>query len=274
MRSGWSVSASPGNRGARVKIVWGNSQTLHPPRKNGNVPTRPILREPERTHRISYVTSDNGHAAPGAFEARECRRYAHVVAVSPEDRDLVSGEYSVDSVSAVSTGVDTVYFRPTNGRPCDTHSIVFTGSMDWMPNEDAVRFFVEQILPRIRQAIPDATFTVVGRNPSRALVELGVRRPGVIVTGGVDDVRPYMEQSALYLVPLRIGGGTRLKIFEAMAMGLPVVSTRIGAEGLPVTDGQDIVLADSPEQMANAAIQLLTDAAAAPAFGQRGARIG
>jgi len=208
-----------------------------------------------------------------AFEARECRRYAHVVAVSPEDRDLVSGEYSVDSVSAVSTGVDTAYFRPTNGRPCDTHSIVFTGSMDWMPNEDAVRFFVEQILPRIRQAIPDATFTVVGRNPSRALVELGVRQPGVIVTGGVDDVRPYMAQAALYLVPLRIGGGTRLKIFEAMAMGLPVVSTRIGAEGLPVTDGQDIVLADSPEQIANAAIQLLTDAAAARALGERASRM-
>jgi len=93
------------------------------------------------------------------------------------------------------------------------------------------------------------------------------------VTGGVDDVRPYMEQAALYLVPLRIGGGTRLKIFEAMAMGLPVVSTRIGAEGLPVTDGQDIVLADSPEQIANAAIQLLTDAAAARALGERASRM-
>jgi len=131
---------------------------------------------------------------------------------------------------------------------------------------------VLQIVPRIRQAVPDATLTVVGRNPSPTLRALGAREPAVIVTGTVEDVRPYMQRAALYLVPLRIGGGTRLKIFEAMAMGLPIVSTRVGAEGLPVTDGQDIVLADSAAHFASAAIQLLTDARRARALGEEACR--
>jgi len=207
-----------------------------------------------------------------AFEAGECRRYDHVVVVSPEDRELVSREYGVRGVSDVPTGVDTAYFCPSGRYRRDPHSMVFTGSMDWIPNEDAVRFYVQQILPRIRQTLPDATLVVVGRNPSPALLTLAAREPGVIVTGRVEDVRPYMERAALYVVPLRIGGGTRLKIFEAMAMGLPVVSTRVGAEGLPVTDGQDIVLADSPAQFADAAVQLLTDQTRARTLGDVAAR--
>ena len=88
---------------------------------------------------------------------------------------------------------------------------MFTGSMDWLPNEDAIRYFTEQIMPRIKQAVPDVTLTVVGRDPYPGLVELSKRDPSVIVTGRVDDVRPYMEEAAVYIVPLRIGGGTRLR---------------------------------------------------------------
>jgi glycosyltransferase involved in cell wall biosynthesis len=208
-----------------------------------------------------------------AFEARECRRYNHVVVVSPEDRDLMGREYGVRDVSAVPTGVDTAYFRPSGNYSRDAHGMVFTGAMDWIPNDDAMRVCVQQILPRIRQAVPDATLTVVGRNPSSALLALAAREPGVVVTGRVEDVRPYMERAALFTVPLRIGGGTRLKIFEAMAMGLPIVSTRVGAEGLPVTDGQNILLADSPEQFASAAIRLLTDERRARAMGSDGSRL-
>jgi glycosyltransferase involved in cell wall biosynthesis len=208
-----------------------------------------------------------------AFEAAECRRYDHVVVVSPEDRELIAREYGVPGVSEVRTGVDTEYFRSRGKGPRDPHSMVFTGSMDWIPNEDAVRFCVREILPRIRQAVPDATLTVVGRNPAPSVIALGAQAPGVTVTGRVDDVRPYMERAALYVVPIRIGGGTRLKIFEAMAMGLPVVSTRVGAEGLPVADGQDIVLADSAAQFAGAAIQLLTDSERAQALGGAASRM-
>src|SRR5438093_1725277 len=208
-----------------------------------------------------------------AFESGECRRYGHVVVVSPEDRELVAREYGVPGVSVVPTGVDTESFRRTGKGPRDPRGMVFTGSLDWIPNEDAVRYCVEEILPRIRQAVPDATLTVVGRNPSPALIALGQREPGLLVTGRVDDVRPYMERAALYIVPLRIGGGTRLKIFEAMAMGLPVISTRVGAEGLPVTDDRDIVLADSPAQFASAAVRLLTDERRARTLGAEASRM-
>src|SRR5207247_2561020 len=144
--------------------------------------------------------------------------------------------------------------------------------MDWLPNEDAIRYFTEQILPLIKQRLPDVTLTVVGRNPYPALLDLSQRDSSVIVTGRVGDVRPYMERAAAYVVPLRIGGGTRLKIYEAMAMGKAVVSTSIGAEGLPVRDGVDLLLADTPQAFANAVVRVLTDPELADRLGAHAAR--
>src|SRR4030095_14168827 len=147
------------------------------------------------------------------------------------------------------------------------NSLVFTGSMDWLPNEDAIRYFIEQIMPRIRQVVPTVTLTVVGRNPYATLVELSKRDPSVVVTGRVDDVRPYMERAAAYIVPLRIGGGTRLKIFEAMAMEKAIVSTTVGAEGLPVTDGKELRIADTPESFADSVVKVLQNEALAHEMG-------
>jgi glycosyltransferase involved in cell wall biosynthesis len=144
--------------------------------------------------------------------------------------------------------------------------------MDWLPNEDAIRYFSEQIMPRIKQAVPDVTVTVVGRNPYPGLLELSKRDPSVIVTGRVEDVRPFMEGAAAYVVPLRVGGGTRLKIFEAMAMEKAIVSTPLGAEGLPVRHGVELLLADTPESFAESVIRLLADAALARELGQRAAK--
>ena len=125
--------------------------------------------------------------------------------------------------------------------------------MDWHPNEDAILYFSDAILPRIRAQVPDVTVTVVGRNPSahlRAVAE----RVGIVVTGTVDDVRPYIDEAAVYIVPLRAGGGTRLKIFEALAMGKAVVSTTVGAEGLALTPDRDVCIADEPDEFARAVI--------------------
>jgi polysaccharide biosynthesis protein PslH len=205
------------------------------------------------------------------FEAATCPRFDCVVAVSREDREQMGSEYGVKNIYDVPTGVDTAFFRPTAGRERQPHNLVFTGSMDWLPNEDAIRYFTEQIMPRIKQSVPDVTLTVVGRDPYPALLELSKRDVSVIVTGRVEDVRPYMEQAAVYIVPLRIGGGTRLKIYEAMAMEKPIVSTSIGAEGLPVTDGTEIVLADTPESFADAVTKLLTDQKLADDIGERAA---
>ena len=206
-----------------------------------------------------------------AFEAKACPMFDCVVAVSREDREMMRQEYAIENVYDVPTGVDTSYFRPSGGVECRSEHLVFTGSMDWLPNEDAIRYFTEQILPRIRQEVPGVTLTVVGRNPYPSLVELSKRDPAVTVTGRVEDVRPFMDEAAVYIVPLRIGGGTRLKIYEAMAMEKPIVSTSVGAEGLPVIDGQEILLADTPEAFAGAVVKLLREPSRAAEIGARAA---
>lgn len=205
------------------------------------------------------------------FERDACRRFDMVVAVSREDRETMQSEYGVESVTDVPTGVDTDYFRPRGTEKCEPHNLVFTGSMDWLPNEDAIRYFTAEVMPRIRQALPDVTLTVVGRNPYPSLVELSRRDPSIIVTGRVEDVRPFMERAAAYVVPIRVGGGTRLKIYEAMAMEKPVVSTTIGAEGLPVGDGAELLLADTPEAFAERVLNVLTDERLAQELGARAA---
>jgi sugar transferase (PEP-CTERM/EpsH1 system associated) len=189
-----------------------------------------------------------------AFEHEAARRFDHCIMVSVEDCRTMAREFGVTTTSAIPTAVDVEYFTP---RPdAMTNDVVFTGSMDWFANEDAVLHFARAILPRVRQEV-DATFWVVGRNPTESLRRELEGIAGVRVTGTVDDVRPYIERAAVYVVPLRIGGGTRIKIFEAMAMARPIVSTSIGAEGLPVAHGADIVLADAPNGFAAAVVTLL-----------------
>lgn len=206
-----------------------------------------------------------------AFEAKSCLQFDSVVAVSREDRELMQQQYGVDQIYDVPTGVDTEYFRPSGRVKSQPKNLVFTGSMDWLPNEDAIRYFTAQIMPQIKQAVPGVTLTVVGRNPYPGLVELSKRDPSVVVTGRVEDVRPFMEEAAVYIVPLRIGGGTRLKIYEAMAMEKAIVSTSIGAEGLPVTDGKEILLADTPESFAEAVVSLIRQESLAAELGKQAA---
>lgn len=206
-----------------------------------------------------------------AFEAKMCPQFDCVIAVSREDREQMQQEYGVEAIYDVPTGVDTAFFRPSGELKRKPENLVFTGSMDWLPNEDAIRYFTEQILPRIKQAVPGITLTVVGRDPYPGLVELSKRDPSVVITGRVADVRPYMEEAAVYIVPLRIGGGTRLKIYEAMAMEKPIVSTSIGAEGLPVANGEEIILADTPVSFAEAVVKLLRQESLAAEIGKRAA---
>jgi polysaccharide biosynthesis protein PslH len=207
------------------------------------------------------------------FEKEMCRSFDCVIAVSAEDREQMKEEYGADSVFDVPTGVDTEFFRPTGAAKPSPHGIVFTGSMDWLPNEDAIRYFMREIMPLIKQKLPDATLTVVGRNPPHALVDLSKEDSSLIVTGRVDDVRPYIESSSAYVVPLRIGGGTRLKIFEAMAMEKAVVSTTVGAEGLPLTNGVELLLADEPNTFADAVVKVLSDSSWAAELGRRAAAV-
>ena len=200
------------------------------------------------------------------YERRTLARFDGILAVSDADRETFARLYpgAIDQpVHVVPTGVDTEYFAPARESVNPQSAIrnphlIFTGSMDWLPNEDAMIYFCRDVLPAIRAEVPDVALTIVGRTPTPSVKRLAEER-GVTVTGRVDDVRPYMRDAAVYIVPLRIGGGTRLKIFEAMAMGKAVVSTTIGAEGLPVTDGEHVLLADDPESFARAVVHLIRD---------------
>lgn len=183
---------------------------------------------------------------------REC---AHVLTVSDTDKAFFEKDINPSKITTIPTGVDVDFFRPMQGEESD--SLVFTGSMDWMPNEDGILFFVNQIFPLIRQIRPTTKLWVVGRKPSDEIEALSEIDSSIEVTGRVEDIRPYVAKGSVYIVPLRVGGGTRLKIFEAMAMGKAVVSTTIGAEGLPVTSGSDIVLADEPRHFADEVCRLL-----------------
>lgn len=200
------------------------------------------------------------------FEADTLRRFEVVLAVSDADRETFGRLYpgaASRPIHVVPTGVDTRFFAPSGpdpdaASPAGGRSLIFTGSMDWLPNEDAMRFFCRDILPLIRAEEPDVTLQIVGRAPTPEVRRLA-SDAAIHVTGRVDDVRPFMRDAAVYVVPLRIGGGTRLKIFEAMAMAKAVVSTTVGAEGLPVTAGEHLMLADEPRGFARAVVRLLRD---------------
>lgn len=202
------------------------------------------------------------------YEREACRMFDAVIAVSPTDREQMRDEFGLAQVYDVPTGVDTDFFRPLKTAR-EPFELVFTGSMDWMPNEDAIVYFIEKIMPRISQWNPQVTLTIVGRNPSARLKSIAETDNRVKVTGGVDDVRPFIGKASAYIVPMRVGGGTRLKIYEAMAMAKPVISTAVGAEGLPVRDGKDLLIANDPEDFALAVIRALDDCEFAAKLGQQ-----
>jgi glycosyltransferase involved in cell wall biosynthesis len=200
-----------------------------------------------------------------ACEADTCRRAALTVTVSDDDRQRLEALGAGIHAVPIPTGVDTNYFTPRPDAEVPER-LVFSGSMDWHPNEDAVCYFADEILPRIRAEIPGVSFTIVGRNPNARVRELA-SRPGIVVTGTLDDVRPSIAEGSVYVVPLRAGSGTRIKIFEALSMGKAVVSTSVGAEGLALESGRHFLAADTAHDFAHAVTRLLRDAARRRALG-------
>ena len=204
------------------------------------------------------------------FETAACRSADQVCAVSEEDARLLREELRLTNVcGSVPTGVDIDFFSASTG-PREPKSLVFLGSMDWMPNIDGITWFAERVWPRVKEKHPGTTLTIVGRRTVAKVTELAERDASITVTGTVPDVRPYLAKAALMIVPLRVGGGTRIKIFEGMATGIPCLSTRIGAEGLPVTDGKDHLLADEPEDFVAAIDRCFENPDFAVRLGQAG----
>jgi glycosyltransferase involved in cell wall biosynthesis len=203
-----------------------------------------------------------------AREASACRNVDLTIAVSEHDRDRLAALAPQADITWIPTGVDINYFSPAMNRERPAH-VVFSGSMDWHPNEDAVTYFLSEILPLVRLEVPDVTFTIVGRNPTAAVREAAAAA-GAAVTGTLDDIRPAIADAAVCVVPLRAGSGTRLKIFEALAMGKAVVSTTVGAEGLSILPGTHFVAADGARPFADAVIALLKDPARRQRIGAAG----
>lgn len=203
------------------------------------------------------------HRKMNDFERDALRGFTSVIAVSARDGAFFRDHYGVDGVETIPTGVNLDFFAwrlPPAIGPGNPPTAVFVGSMDWAANIDGVQFFLDEIWPLVLREVPDARFSVVGRNPPPSLTTRVQRYPSVNFTGFVDDVRPHAHAAHAFVIPLRVGGGTRIKAFEAMAMGCPVVSTAIGIEGLDVTPEEHFLLRDEPDEQAAAIVSLLRDA--------------
>jgi glycosyltransferase involved in cell wall biosynthesis len=185
------------------------------------------------------------------FERRVLGETDRTVAVSDEDAKRLRDEFGARQIDVVENGVDTAYFQP-RGVQREPGRILFLGSLDWRPNLDGARLLLERVFPAVRAAEPSATLWVVGRNPPDWLVRQAASQPGVELHASVPDVRPFLERCAVMVVPLRIGGGSRLKILEALANGAPVLSTRIGAEGLCLEGGRHLTVVEAIDDLAPA----------------------
>jgi sugar transferase (PEP-CTERM/EpsH1 system associated) len=189
------------------------------------------------------------------YESHACRQLDRTVVVSEADAKALQRLVPALQCAVVPNGVDTDFFTPWEAEDSDT-TLVFTGKMDFRPNVDAVLWFAQEVLPLIQREMPQVSLKVVGRNPHPRLQGLQ-RSSNIILTGYVDDVRPYIAEAAVYVVPLRVGGGTRLKLLEAMSMAKAIVSTSLGCEGIPIRPDRELVIADDPESFARAVVRLM-----------------
>jgi glycosyltransferase involved in cell wall biosynthesis len=207
------------------------------------------------------------------YEGRIVREFDAVLAVSDEDRAALQEATGVARpITVIPIAIDTDQVSVVERRAGANH-LLHMGTMYWPPNIDGVTWFIEEIYPLIRRHRPDVVLDVVGSRPPPHLVRLGEQDAGICVPGYVADPTPYLEQAAAFLVPLRAGGGMRVKILNALAQGLPIVSTTLGAEGIAVTPGKNILLADTPKEFADAVLRLLHDPALAGRLGAAGRRL-
>jgi glycosyltransferase involved in cell wall biosynthesis len=205
-------------------------------------------------------------AKMSSYESKSLSRFHHTIAVSEGDRREMMRFVDGSRISVVPTGVDLRQYRGNAGGASEPPNVVFTGSMDWEANIDGIEYFCREIWPSVRSRHPQAHFRIVGRDPHPRVRKLA--NDSVEVTGTVPSVVEYLREATAFVVPLRIGGGTRLKIYEAMAMGKAIVSTTVGAEGLDVQDGKDIFLADDAKTFSDRLILLIEDTQLRQAMGE------
>ncbi|MBI5711868.1 MAG: glycosyltransferase [Chloroflexi bacterium] len=192
------------------------------------------------------------------FEAKVCRKVNHVTCVSQEDAEALRALVPTLNPIIVPNGIFLSDYTSNFQLRTSNFQLVFTGKMDYRPNIDAVVWFANEIFPKIKNEIPEAQFIIVGQKPTQAVKSLKSIN-GIKVTGAVDDIRPHIGGATVYVAPLRMGGGTRFKLLEAMALKKPIVSTTIGAEGFAIQNGREMLIADDADSFAQATITLLRD---------------
>ena len=202
------------------------------------------------------------------YERRIARGFDRVLVVSEPERRMFPVEAEHSNIEVMSNGVDLEYFRPTKGQVDDRGhpTIVFTGVMNYWPNVEGMTWFVQSVLPRVRAAVPDVELLIVGSRPTKEIERLASHR-GVVITGFVEDVRPYVARAGACIVPLRIARGIQNKVLEAMAMGKAVICAPQAHEGIRAQAGRDLVVAEGEEEFASATIDLLRDADKAALLG-------
>jgi len=222
--------------------------------------------EYDNFHRMSKLSWSPIRKAYYAREYKRSRveeiaifnRQDAIFATSGRDADIIKDDAPSTPVYVIPNGVDTRFFQSRNSDP-EPWSMVFTGAMGYVPNFDGIMYFLDNIFPHIKRVIPDAKIYIVGNNPPENLLRR--HSSSVIVTGFVDDVRPWIERASVYVVPLNMGGGTRLKVVEALSMKKPIVTTSIGCEGIDVENDHHLLIRDDPEAFAEAVVRLMNDKA-------------
>jgi polysaccharide biosynthesis protein PslH len=212
----------------------------------------------ERNPALRWLTAlEAGRAL--SFEREMVRRFDKTVVCSPVDRDAIQAAGGDLGLDIIENGVDLDYYTPSDSRAEDAPpTLLFTGTMDYFPNTDAAYHLAHDVLPRVRDRLPEAQLLLVGASPPSGVQKLE-RLPGVVVTGRVPDIRPYFASADVFVSPMRCGSGTQNKNLEAMAMGVPVVTTKLGALGTRVAHGHDAFCVDGAESLAKAAADILTD---------------
>jgi len=194
------------------------------------------------------------------YEEQMCGRFSLNFAVSRLDAERLKTVAPAAAVEVIPNGVDLDYFRPAATPSGDPRSLIFVGGLTWYPNVDAMHFFLAEVWPRLRARDPRLRLTIVGKNPPERLRRLGAEAGGVTFTGFVDDIRPYVDAAGIYVCPIRDGGGTKLKMLDALAMAKPIVAHPVACEGLDVAAGRHVLQATSPEEFVEQILRLVGDA--------------
>jgi sugar transferase (PEP-CTERM/EpsH1 system associated) len=202
------------------------------------------------------------------YEANLLRQVDQTIAMSQPDKVALRAVAPEVAIKVIPNGVDLTAYHNFKGAPIP-YDLIFTGKMDFRPNIDAILWFGQRVWPLIQAQRPGTTWAIVGQRPHPRLDRLR-SLPGLTITGYVEDVRPYLAGATVYVAPLRVGGGTRLKLLEAMMTAKPIVSTTLGAEGFPVVSGRELILADTPEHFAGEVLALLDNPARCRELGAAG----